>query len=295
MNFYGVVIAVITFMIIGVFHPIVIKAEYHMTEKCWPLFLAAGLVLIGGSVLAPNTIVSCILGVTGCSCMWSIKELKEQKERVRKGWFPANPARDGDAKLQAADGSGCDGASSCREGLADACADNVDNILKCHSYNGWKGRKIMEMRRKEKMISQEEIMEVLETAEYGVLSTVSGDGIPYGTPVNFVFMDGATYFHCATEGHKLGNIAANDNVCFTVVDSVELMPDQFNTKYRSVIAFGKAEVLENEEEKKAALLGILKKLSPGFIENGMKYIDSSVDKAHVIRISISEMTGKATR
>lgn len=295
MNFYGVVIAVITFMIIGVFHPIVIKAEYHMTEKCWPLFLAVGLVLIGGSALASNTIVSCILGVTGCSCMWSIKELKEQKERVRKGWFPANPARDGDAKLQAADGSGCDGALSCREGLADACADNADNTLKCHSYNGRKGSKIMEMRRKEKMISQEEIMEVLETAEYGVLSTVSGDGIPYGTPVNFVFMDGAIYFHCATEGHRLGNIAANDNVCFTVVDSVELMPDQFNTKYRSVIAFGKAEVLENEAEKKAALLGIVKKLSPGFIESGMKYIDSSVDKAHVIRISISEMTGKATR
>ena len=153
----------------------------------------------------------------------------------------------------------------------------------------------MEMRRKEKMISQEEIMEVLETAEYGVLSTVSGDGIPYGTPVNFVFMDGAIYFHCATEGHRLGNIAANDNVCFTVVDSVELMPEQFNTKYRSVIAFGKAEVLENEAKKKAALLGIVKKLSPGFIESGMEYIDSSVDKAHVVRISISEMTGKATR
>ena len=75
----------------------------------------------------------------------------------------------------------------------------------------------MEMRRKEKMISQEEIMEVLEKAEYGVLSTVSGDGIPYGTPVNFVFMDGAIYFHCATEGHRLGNIAANDNVCFTAL------------------------------------------------------------------------------
>lgn len=62
----------------------------------------------------------------------------------------------------------------------------------------YKESEVMEMRRKEKMISQEEVMEVLETAEYGVLSTVSGDGIPYGTPVNFVFMDGAIYFHCAT-------------------------------------------------------------------------------------------------
>ena len=292
MNFYGVVIAVITFMIIGVFHPIVIKAEYHLTERCWPLFLAAGIVLIGGSVLVSNTMLSCVLGVTGCSCMWSIKELREQKERVRKGWFPANPARNGDAKRQDAGRSGCDGTSSCSEGMAEEYADNAVN---CRNDNEKKGSKIMEMRRKEKMISQEEIMEVLETAEYGVLSTVSGDGIPYGTPVNFVFMDGAIYFHCATEGHRLDNIAANDNVCFTVVDSVELMPEQFNTRYRSVIAFGKAEVLENEEEKKAALLGIVKKLSPGFIESGMKYIDSSVNKAHVIRICVSEMTGKATR
>lgn len=159
----------------------------------------------------------------------------------------------------------------------------------------YKESEVMEMRRKEKMISQEEVMEVLETAEYGVLSTVSGDGIPYGTPVNFVFKDGAIYFHCATEGHRLDNIAANDNVCFTVVDSVELMPDQFNTKYRSVIAFGKAEVLEDEAEKREALLAIVKKLSPGFIESGMKYIDSSVDKASVIRMTVSEMTGKATR
>lgn len=129
MNFYGIVLAVITFLIIGVFHPIVIKAEYHLTEKCWPLFLVAGLVLIGASVLASNTIVSCILGVTGCSCMWSIKELKEQKERVRKGWFPANPARGGDAKRQVSGEAGCGSAPSCREGMADVCADNVDNTV----------------------------------------------------------------------------------------------------------------------------------------------------------------------
>ena len=51
----------------------------------------------------------------------------------------------------------------------------------------------MEMRRKEKMISREEIMEVLASAEYGILSTVSADGMPYGTPVNFVYADDAIY------------------------------------------------------------------------------------------------------
>ena len=81
----------------------------------------------------------------------------------------------------------------------------------------------MEMRRKEKMISREEIMEVLASAEYGILSTVNADGMPYGTPVNFVYADDAIYFHCATEGHKLSNLAANNNVCFTA-DHKETQP-----------------------------------------------------------------------
>ncbi len=153
----------------------------------------------------------------------------------------------------------------------------------------------MEMRRKEKMIPQEEVMEILASAEYGVLSTVSADGVPYGVPVNFAYDDGAIYFHCAKEGHRLSNLAANDNVCFTVIDSVELMPEKFNTKYRSVIAFGKASSVEDEEGKKKALLKIIEKLSPDFIESGKKYINTSVGDAKVIKITVSEMTGKATR
>lgn len=95
MNFYGLEIAVVTFLIIGAFHPIVIKAEYHFSYRCWPVFLAAGLILIGISVFINGPILSCILGVAGCSCLWSIKELREQHGRVAKGWFPENPARSG--------------------------------------------------------------------------------------------------------------------------------------------------------------------------------------------------------
>ena len=153
----------------------------------------------------------------------------------------------------------------------------------------------MEMRRKEKMITQDEVIEVLDKAEYGVLSTVSADGVPYGVPVNFVYYEGAIYFHCALTGHRLQNINANSNVSFTVVDSVELMPEKFNTKYRSVIAFGNASLIDDEEEKKKVLLEIVKKLSPDFIEGGIKYIDSSVKDAKVVKITVSEMTGKATR
>lgn len=99
MNWTGVIIGVISFVTIGVFHPIVIKGEYYFSAKIWPIFLVAGIVFCAVSVFIDNTIGSATLAVVGFSCLWSIGELKEQEERVRKGWFPGNPKR---AKQEAA-------------------------------------------------------------------------------------------------------------------------------------------------------------------------------------------------
>lgn len=93
LNFTGVIVAVATFLIIGLFHPIVIKAEYYWGVKCWWWFLVVGLGLLIGSLLVENFTVSMILGVVGVSSLWSIIEIFEQRERVRKGWFPKNPKR----------------------------------------------------------------------------------------------------------------------------------------------------------------------------------------------------------
>lgn len=88
MYFNGIIIAVITFLMIGIFHPIVIKCEYCFTCKIRPLFLVCGILFVAGSLFIENAILSSVLGVTGCSCLWSIKELFEQRERVRKGGSP---------------------------------------------------------------------------------------------------------------------------------------------------------------------------------------------------------------
>ncbi len=93
MYFTGIIIAVSTFLIIGIFHPIVIKTEYHTGTRFWWLFLIAGIVSVAAALFVENVIVSSILGVLGASCLWSIGELFEQKERVKKGWFPMNPKR----------------------------------------------------------------------------------------------------------------------------------------------------------------------------------------------------------
>ena len=91
MNFTGLIIGVATFLCIGLFHPLVIKAEYHFGTGCWRAFLVLGLVCIAGSLLVVSTILSTLLGVTAFSSLWSILELFKQRKRVEKGWFPANP------------------------------------------------------------------------------------------------------------------------------------------------------------------------------------------------------------
>ena len=91
MNFTGIIVGLATFIIIGLFHPIVIKAEYYLGTKCWWMFLLAGLAFIVLSMISHNLIASTILGVFAFSSFWSILELIHQKERVRKGWFPEGP------------------------------------------------------------------------------------------------------------------------------------------------------------------------------------------------------------
>ena len=91
MNFTGIITGLATFLIIGVFHPIVIKAEYYLGTKCWWIFLLVGIIFGAISLTVNNLILSTILGVTAFSSFWSILELFQQKERVRKGWFPEGP------------------------------------------------------------------------------------------------------------------------------------------------------------------------------------------------------------
>lgn len=91
MNIEGIVLGLATFVLIGLFHPIVIKSEYHFGVKCWPFFLMAGLAGSAGSLFVDNTYLSVLLGIFSFSCFWSIHELFQQRERVKKGWFPKKP------------------------------------------------------------------------------------------------------------------------------------------------------------------------------------------------------------
>lgn len=89
----GLMLGICTFLIIGIFHPIVIKAEYYLGTRSWWVFLVFGILGIIACLLVSDLFWSSLLGVIAFSCFWSIHEIFQQEERVRKGWFPKNPNR----------------------------------------------------------------------------------------------------------------------------------------------------------------------------------------------------------
>lgn len=151
-----------------------------------------------------------------------------------------------------------------------------------------------ELRRKDRAIPQEEAIAILKKAEYGVLSTISENGKPYGVPLNFCIIDHCIYFHCAVEGQKINNIKQNKFVSFCAIGNTEILPDRFGTKYESVIVSGEVEEVF-DMNKQIALEGLLHKYSPEFFGNGIKYIESLIEKTRVFKIAINKLTGKARK
>ncbi len=150
------------------------------------------------------------------------------------------------------------------------------------------------IRRKDREITTQEAVEILDSAEYGVLSTVGKDGQPYGVPVSFVHKDGNIYFHCALSGRKLDNIEHNRKVSFCVVGKTNILPDKFATEYESAVVFGVASEVSGAERYND-LLWLLEKYCPDFIEEGKQYIELKDKATRVIKIDVSHITGKARR
>ena len=139
---------------------------------------------------------------------------------------------------------------------------------------------------------EEEVVELLISGEYGVLSTVDGEGNPYGVPLNYVYKDSSIYFHCATLGHKLENMLNNNNVSFCVVGFSQPIPEKFSTKYESAVVFGKAIEIDGDKEKYDVLLALVEKYSANFIEEGKVYIKEQQNSTKVIKIEINHLSGK---
>lgn len=148
-----------------------------------------------------------------------------------------------------------------------------------------------EMRRFRQQLSEAETIEILREGKTGVLGVLGDDGYPYTVPVNYVYEDGKIYFHGAKAGHKQDAIARCDKVSLCVIAQDDVVADELTTYFRSVIVFGRARVLETEEEifHAAEVFGLK------YNENRER-VDAEIRREwsalRCVEIAIEHMTGK---
>ena len=150
------------------------------------------------------------------------------------------------------------------------------------------------MRRFKQQLSEEEAVQILENGKTGVLAVLGDEGYPYTVPINYVYTDGKIYIHCANSGHKLDAIRACDKVSFCVIAQDDVVPEKLATRYRSAIAFCRARVLDEDEEKRAAAMAL-----------GLKYYDNSdvveeeikiyMKALACVELTIEHLTGKLSK
>lgn len=153
------------------------------------------------------------------------------------------------------------------------------------------------VRRKDRLLEEENAYSLLIKGEYGVLSMQEEDGIgAYGIPVNFVW-DGNEfiYIHCAPEGHKLCCISMNSGVSFCILGSTNLIPNKFTTGYESIILTCHASIGLTPEERMHALELLMQKYSPDDLVIGRKYAEKSFHRTEIIRLKIVKFSGKCKR
>jgi uncharacterized protein len=149
-----------------------------------------------------------------------------------------------------------------------------------------------EMRRKKQLLSEEETIEILKNHNAGVLGVSGDDDYPYTVPVSYVYKDGKLFFHCAKDGHKMDGIRRNDKVTFCIIDKNDIVQEKVTTYFRSVIVFGRAKILTEDEERRAALESIGMKFAPDFMDAAREEITRDWNRVCVVAIDIEHMTGK---
>lgn len=149
-----------------------------------------------------------------------------------------------------------------------------------------------EMRRSKQILSKEETIEILNKCTAGVLGVIGDEGYPYTVPVSYTYRDNKIYIHSAKEGHKIDSILRNNKVSFSVIGSLEVVPNTFTTHYTSVTLFGRARILEEDSEKRYAMESIVEKYSAEYMQEGLRIIEEGLNRVCLFEIAIEQMTGK---
>lgn len=148
------------------------------------------------------------------------------------------------------------------------------------------------MRRKRQQLSDEESYAILQKATSGTLALLGDGGYPYAVPISYVFSEGKLYFHSALSGHKVDAIRGCDRASFCVVAQDDVKPALYTTFFRSVIAFGRIHIVDDEAEKLAAARLLGNRYNPHQDEALQKELENGLARMLVIRLDIEHLTGK---
>lgn len=149
-----------------------------------------------------------------------------------------------------------------------------------------------EMRRKRQQLSDEESYAILQKATSGTLALLGDGDYPYAVPISYVFSEGKLYFHSALSGHKVDAIRSCDRASFCVVAQDDVKPAMYTTFFRSVIAFGRIHIVDDEAEKLAAARLLGNRYNPHQDEALQKELENGLARMLVIRLDIEHLTGK---
>jgi uncharacterized protein len=148
-----------------------------------------------------------------------------------------------------------------------------------------------EMRRSKQSLSLEDTVAVMDRGTNGVLACFGDEDYPYAVPLSYVYFKDKIYFHSAKAGHKIDAIMKNPKVSFSVVDEDKVVSEKYTTYFRSVIAFGKARIVEGKEWLDA-FDALVEKYSGDQPEESKHKEIVGCSKAHIIAIDIEHITGK---
>ena len=148
------------------------------------------------------------------------------------------------------------------------------------------------MRREKQLLPNEIAVEILERNTSGTLALAGDEDYPYAVPISYVYADGKIYFHSAVSGHKIDAVKRQEKVSFCVIDQDQIVPEKYTTYFRSVIAFGKAKLVEDLDEMRRIATVLAMKYSADFAEGIPEEISSSIDHMAIIEMTIDHMTAK---
>ncbi len=148
------------------------------------------------------------------------------------------------------------------------------------------------MRRKRQQLSDEESVGILQKATAGTLALLGDNGYPYAVPTSYAYHEGKLYFHSALSGHKVDAIRQCDKASFCVIEQDDVQPKKYTTFFRSVIAFGRIHIIEDEAEKLSTARMLGNRYNPNDDESLKKEIKSGLSRMLMIRFDIEHLTGK---